>query len=355
MSLRARLALLYAVLFLIAGGGLLALSYGLVAARLPKPATQTKNLQAAKLGALCKQKLPGYASPKQPSDQTEKLLKQCRGRLLQALKVNAQTQRDQTLHTMIEVALIGLALATLGSGVLGWIVSGRVLKPTEAALASRQRFIANAAHELRTPLSAIRTALDVTLSKRPEPTAEQLTAMAARVGRSVDQASATVEALLTLASAEVVPRELTVVDLATAAEDAIDSAAAEIARRRLAVETALEPATTTGDRVLIERLVSNLVINAVRHNDDGGLVTIRTAARDGTAELHVGNTGPIVAPETLATLFEPFARANRTTATEGVGLGLSIAQAIAGSHGASIAAEPRRGGGLEVTASFPRA
>ena len=344
MSLRARLTVLYAVIFLVAGGGLLALSYGLLADRLPKPANPAKALGAARLDALCKQKTQS-ANPV--------LDKQCAHRLLSAARIGSQNQRTATLGTLLDVALVGLGAATLLAGGLGWVISGRVIRPTEAAAASRKRFIANAAHELRTPLSAMRTALDVTLSKQPAPTQGQLLATAESVSRSVDQAATTVEALLTLSSAEVSPRVRTEVDLAPAAEDALDAAAAEAARRHLSIDADTQPALTTGDRVLIERLVGNLVDNAVRHNIDGGEIALRTFAQDGSAQLVVSNSGPELDAGVISTLFEPFARGERTANVEGVGLGLSIAQAIARSHGATIDAHPRLGGGLEVRVAFP--
>lgn len=345
MSLRARLTVLYAVLFLLAGSGLLALSYGLLADRLPKPASAAKSLGAARLDALCKEKT---------QSSNPQLNKECARHLINATRLVSQRQREQTLNTMLDAALVGLAATTLLSGALGWLISGRVLRPAEAAAASRKRFIANAAHELRTPLSSMRTALDVTLSKQPAPSQRQLVEAAGSVSRSVDRAAAIIEALLTLSTAEGSPRSRTPVDLAPAAEDALESAAADIARRRLELETDTAPALTCGDRVLIERLVSNLVDNAVRHNVDGGALLIRTLERDGTAELLVSNSGPRIPAELLPTLFEPFARGTRSSSVEGVGLGLSIARTIAVAHGASIQAEPRDGGGLEVRVSFPR-
>ncbi|HLW96023.1 MAG TPA: HAMP domain-containing sensor histidine kinase, partial [Solirubrobacteraceae bacterium] len=321
-----------------------ALSYGLLAARLPKPANHPKGLAAAHILALCKQKTEGLSGPQ---------TKECAGRLLSAERIGSQNQRDATLGTMLDVALIGLGVTTLLAGGLGWVISGRVIKPTEAAAASRKRFIANAAHELRTPLSAMRTALDVTLSKQPAPTEGQLLATAESVSRSVDQATIMVEALLTLSSAEVSPRVRTEVDLAPAAEDALDAAAAAIARRQLNVDADTQPALTSGDRVLIERLVGNLLDNAIRHNVDGGEIVLSTFARDGTAQLVVSNSGPELDGDVIPTLFEPFARGERTGNVEGVGLGLSIAQAIAKSHGATIEAQPRTGGGLEVRVAFP--
>lgn len=345
MSLRARLTVLYAVLFLIAGSALLALSYGLLAERLPKPTNPIKSLGAARLDALCKQK----------TRSTDKALdEQCAHRLETAALLGSQNQRAQTLNTMLDVALIGLGAATLLSGALGWVISGRVLRPTEAALASRKRFIANAAHELRTPLSSIRTALDVTLSKQPEPTQHQLIEAADSVSRSVDQASAIIEALLTLSSAEISPRARTEVDLAPLAEDSLEALEPEIRSRQLLVSSDTQPALTSGDRVLIARLVSNLLGNAVRHNVPGGEIELRTFERDGVAELVVTNSGPGIDAEKVSTLFEPFTRGERTTAVDGVGLGLSIAQAIATAHGARIRADANPAGGLEVHVLFDR-
>ncbi|HEY2657999.1 MAG TPA: histidine kinase dimerization/phospho-acceptor domain-containing protein, partial [Solirubrobacteraceae bacterium] len=156
---RARLAILYAVLFLFAGSGLLALSYGLLADRLPRSSVKLNHDQAL---ALCRRKAEARGKPlaSPPPDKSGEasatLLDKCVQSVTEAARFGSQSQRDQTLNTVLEVALIGLAVSTVASGALGWIVSGRVLRPTEEALASRQRFIANASHELRTPLSAMR-------------------------------------------------------------------------------------------------------------------------------------------------------------------------------------------------------
>ncbi len=104
-----------------------------------------------------------------------------------------------------------------------------MLERLDAAFTSQKRFVANAAHELRTPLTAMRTAIEVTLSK-PTRTPEQLEEMAARVKRSVERAEATIEALLTLASSELGATTSETLDLATAAEDALDSARPQIDR-----------------------------------------------------------------------------------------------------------------------------
>jgi hypothetical protein len=200
----------------------------------------------------------------------------------------------------------------------------------------------------------MRTAIEVTLAK-PERTAEQLEAMIARVQRSIDRAERTVEALLTLAISDrgpVVGGDL--VDLSTAAEDALDAAAAVIAERGITVDAALQPAPVRGDRVLLERMIGNLVDNAVRHNEPGGWVHVTTAGRDGIALFEIANSGPEVPEELIPTLFEPFGRAEaRLNPLDGVGLGLSIARAISVAHGATITAHGRAGGGLELTVVLP--
>lgn len=228
-----------------------------------------------------------------------------------------------------------------------------MLERIDAAFTSQKRFVANAAHELRTPLTAMRTAIEVTLSK-PTRTPEQLEAMAARVKRSVERAEATVEALLALATSEVGPTDQEAIDLATAAEDAVDASRAAIDQRQITVDATLEPALAQGDRVLLERMIANLIDNAVRHNNPGGWIKIRTIQQADSAVFEITNTGPSVPAEQIPTLFEPFARAkHRLNHSDGVGLGLSIANTIARAHNATITTRPRLGGGLEMSVTIP--
>ncbi len=160
--------------------------------------------------------------------------------------------------------------------------------------------------------------------------------------------------MLTLATSELGATTAGMLDLATAAEDALDSATTTIAERKITVDAVLDPAPAHGDRVLLERMIANLVENAVRHNQSGGWIWIRTYARDGSTVFAVVNTGPEVSPEQLPGLFEPFARASdRLDFREGVGLGLSIAEAIARAHDAVITASPRPGGGLQLSITLP--
>ena len=138
----------------------------------------------------------------------------------------------------------------------------------------------------------------------------------------MEHAEATIEALLTLATSEVGPTGREAIDLATVAEDALDAAHAAIDQRHIIIEAALEPAQTRGDRVLLERMIANLVENAVRHNEPGGWIGIRTLQLPAGAVFEVANTGASVSAERIPTLFEPFGRAEqRLDHSDGVGLG----------------------------------
>jgi signal transduction histidine kinase len=165
-----------------------------------------------------------------------------------------------------------------------------MLERLDGAFDAQRRFVANASHELRTPLTVMRTAIDVTLAK-PSPTARQLSDMAVRVRRSIDRSESMVEALLTLAVSDQGKLSTEFTDLATWAEDAIDAAAPEIERMDLRVDAKLDPAEATGDLQLLERMVWNLVDNAVRHNEPGGWIRLRTGSGDAVAYLQIANSG----------------------------------------------------------------
>jgi signal transduction histidine kinase len=235
-----------------------------------------------------------------------------------------------------------------------------MLARLDAAFDSQRRFVANASHELRTPLAVIRTEVDVTLGD-PAATTAELRTMGEVVREASVRADRLVDALLVLARSEgrsdpgLHQREP--VDLAGLVPAAVAAVAAEATARGLTVTTETRPAPVEGDPQLLERLVGNLVENAVRHNVDGGWVTVRTGAggTDGGTWLTVGNTGPAVPAGDVEELFQPFRRGGTArTGTRGAGLGLSIVRAVAAAHGGAVSAAARAdGGGLEVTVRLP--
>ena len=223
-----------------------------------------------------------------------------------------------------------------------------MLARLQAAFESQQRFIANASHELRTPLTVMGATIDVVLDN-PDSTESDLRAMAADVRAAVDHAERLIGALLILARNE---RGLTVrdeVDLATIAEDILDSAGSGDGR----MHATLEPALISGDPLLAERLVANLVDNALRYTTPGGDIWIDTGSADGISQLTVANSGPVIGEADAARIFQPFQRLNDRTSHDGFGLGLAIVASIAAIHGGSAAAQPRANGGLSVTVTIP--
>jgi signal transduction histidine kinase len=396
-KVRIRLTLMYAMLFFAAGSALLGLTYGLVASSLPtQPSAAAKvssqepqNLNQCKLaiGAL-----KGKPSP--TSLQAE--CKQAQEGYSAGTAAGLQAQRQRVLSDLLAFSFVGLAAMTVASGGLGWFMSGRVLRPVrvitetarraseqhlgerlaltgardelkeladtfdgmlerlDAAFATQRRFVANASHELRTPLTVMRTAIDVTLAK-PSPTPRQLTDMAVRVRHSIDRAESMVEALLTLAVSDQGKLSTEFTDLATWAEDAIDAAAPEIERLGLRVDALLDPAETTGDPQLLERMIWNLVGNAVRHNEPGGWIRLHTGSRDAAVYLKIANSGPFIPDDAVSPLFEPFRRMEaRTGVRDGVGLGLSIARSVVTAHRATLTARSQPAGGLDISVVIPR-
>jgi signal transduction histidine kinase len=224
----------------------------------------------------------------------------------------------------------------------------------EAAFQSQRRFVANASHELRTPLARQKAIIQVALAD-PKASAAALRKAHQRVLASGAEEERLIEALLTLARGQSGLDHRETLDVAAMTAEVLASRRSEARARRLEVRSELSPAPASGDPRLVERLVTNLVDNAVRHNVESGLVEISTATRDGRAVLRVANTGPQVPEAELDRLFQPFQRLapERTGHGEGVGLGLSIVQAIAETHGAAITATPRLGGGMVVEVTFP--
>jgi signal transduction histidine kinase len=182
-----------------------------------------------------------------------------------------------------------------------------------------------------------------------------------RLGRTLlatnERSERLIDGLLALATSENEPRLRTTVDLADVAAQALEQAGAEATVRGVAVTSRAAAAPVRGDGVLLERLATNLVQNGIRHNAAGGWVDVTTSEGPDGAELAVTNTGPVVPPYEVESLFEPFRRlsAVRTASDRGVGLGLSIVRSVARAHRGTVTAVPRDGGGLVVRVVVPAA
>jgi signal transduction histidine kinase len=316
--------------------------------------------------------------------------------LTQAGTVQA-AQRAADAHQLLVNSGIALAIVAVLAVLAAWLVAGRMLRPIrtitgtarrisstslnerlaldgpedelkelgdtldtlfarlEAAFEAQRHFVANASHELRTPLTAERTLLQVALDD-PGTTTAAWRSTAMEVLASSDEQARLIEALLTLASSESGLNTRDQVDLAQAVAAALAGLAPEAGRLAIRIDEVTESAPLDGNPLLVERLVANLLTNAVRHNVPGGRVEVRAGVKDGEAVLSVRNTGPLIPPAEVDRLFQPFQRLDRRRANykDGHGLGLSIARAIATAHDGDITAYPMPGGGLCVSVSFPQ-
>jgi signal transduction histidine kinase len=316
----------------------------------------------------------------------------------------AGRMQAETLTELLTQAAVALAVVTLLATMLGWLVSGRVLRPIRsisstaqrlsaenmservpvdrppdelAALAgtingmldriqqgvaerdrvldSQRMFTANAAHELRTPMTTMRTAIDVTLDG--EPSRAELLTMADDIRTAIGQSQRTLDGLLALAHSQASTGKRRRVDLADVTAGIVDGAVEEAAARDVTLRTDLRPAPVRGDPVLLERMAGNLVDNALRYNHAGGDIAVTTGTRAERAFLQITNTGRLIAADEAESLLEPFVRDrdNRTRADSGAGLGLSIVRAIVVAHDGEISTATRPAGGLEITIRLPRA
>jgi signal transduction histidine kinase len=223
-----------------------------------------------------------------------------------------------------------------------------MLDRLQAAVEAQGRFVANASHELRTPLTVMQTELDVTLSD-PDATAAELRRMGEVLQESTARTSELLDALLVLASASRGTMRDEPADLGAIGERVAVAAGREARAAGIDLSVAVEPAPVRGDPALLERMVANLVENAIRHNRSGGSARLVV----GPGQVRVTNDGEPIPAEALPRLTEPFERLTRCSQVRGSGLGLSIVQAVAHAHGGAVALAGRPGGGLDATVTLP--
>ena len=389
MTIRLRLTLVYGGLFLCSAAALLAITYVLVHHQYTGTFFISSSHQAVVAfnngnGITIKPKVSaGFSVPIGPNA--------IAGNRKVALAA-AQGQSDAALHQLFVDSAIALLVMAALSLWLGWVIAGRALRPLriitdtardisasnlhrrlalagpddelkqlgntvdgllgrlETSFEAQRQFVANASHELRTPLTLERTLLELALSDPNASidsyrhTCEQLLAVG-------EQQERLIEALLTLSRSQRGLDSEQPVDLA-----AISAAAAAAADHAgLELDATFQPAQTAGNPRLVERLVANLLSNAIHHNVAGGSISLTTETRGGHAILTVANTGPKVPASELERIFRPFERleAARTSNGQGLGLGLSIVQAIADAHEATVTTRAPADGGLHIEVSFP--
>jgi signal transduction histidine kinase len=403
-TVRLRLTALYGALFLASGIALLTVTY-LLLSRATSECSSARTSNGATV-TMCGSSAGAIgAGPKEPSQTTvsgivgtPRLTPQQADAQAQLLRTQAVAQRDAQLHQLLAQSGIALGAMAIVSMGLGWIVAGRVLRPLrtittaarrisatslheriamggpndelkelgdtfddllarlERAFQAQRQFVANASHELRTPLARQRTVAQVALAD-PDASVDSLRAAHERVLASGAEQERLIDALLTLARGQAGPRTSEPFDLASVTSEVLLTRRDEAERQGLSVRQRLSAAPAEGDRRLVERLIANLVDNAIAYNLPDGHVDVAVEARGGHAVVSVSNTGPVVPASDVARLLQPFQRngPERTGHGRGVGLGLSIVHAITEAHGATLEVHPHPQGGLVVGVGFPAA
>lgn len=383
-TVRFRLAALYTGLFLAAGAGLLAVTYLLV-----EHTTRTALFVTGKDGA--KLAVTGPPAGRRPAR-----VSSAEWHLAQQLSAQSAAQHGRDLHGLLTGSGVALVFMAGLAIMFGWLIAGRVLRPLrmmtvatqriternlherlalpgpadelknladtidgllarlETAFDAQRQFVANASHELRTPLTYDRALLEVALAD-PAASAAELRATCEELLASGEQQERLTEALLTLASSERHLNRHEEFDLGTIAERVISARRRDADQAGLEIGLALQAAPVVGHPDLAERMISNLVENAIRHNVPGGRLDVATRTSDGQTLLTVSNTGQVVPQDQLDRLIQPFQRlgADRAGHPDGHGLGLYIVHAIATAHDADLSLQQRPGGGLDVAIRLP--
>ena len=264
-------------------------------------------------------------------------------RPLRSITASAQRISASNLHERLALAGADDEFKELGDTLAG------LLSRLEASFEAQRRFVANASHELRTPLTLERTLLQLAPAD-PGTTRASLRSTSEELLLYGEAQERLIEALLTLATSEQGLETSHPVDLSAITERTVQSARPEARGLGVSLERDIQPASTTGDPRRVERLVANLVHNALRHNTPGGSARVRTGTRGDLAYLSVSNTGPVVDAVDIERLFQPFQRLDgpRLSQSHGHGLGLAIVKAAATAHNATVVTKARSGGGLAI-------
>jgi signal transduction histidine kinase len=403
-SVRLRLTAWYTSIFLLCGAVLLAISYVIVSRNTSDFPTRVAKKLTVEGGGGVIVSIPAGAGADAAPPKTPPLigpvLQSDPGVVVKLERARKEAEQkvtgDLNRETMIDFgfALLG---TTLISVLGGWVVAGRALRPVaritataqkvaaegdlgqrialdgpadelreladtfdamlerlDRTFASQRSFVANASHELRTPLAIIRAEIEERLDD-PRVTKADLEAMASVVYDAVGRSEALITSLLVLARGQAAVRRHDSVDLAELTEAVVAHDEVAAAARGIRIEVDTAPVACRGDRRLLERLIANLIENALRYNHSGGFVRVDLSERERSAVLSVSNSGEIVPDAAVPRLFDPFFRVDESRSREsgGAGLGLSIVAAVAAAHGGRAAATAREGGGLVVTVTLP--
>jgi len=392
-TIRIRLTVLFAALFVLLAAVLVGTSYAFVA-RATTPEAQAAERAQAFQKALSDQGVEfptGAPAPHdegmgggRPSDPIQAMFDQ----------IDKQA-RANVLRDLLRNSLVAFAISAVIAVGLAYWLAGRVLRPVdeiaraanslsettldrrlsndgppdefgrlktafngmlarlERAFESRQRFASDASHELRTPLAVMQASADNVLAAPRAP--KQARELALQVLTQVARSDSLMESLLTLSRADDVTHTRQRVDLADVAARVVTEKEPRATAAGIRLELDVDDAPVWADEILMERMIANLVDNAVRYNAErDGWVTCTVRANAAVATIEVENSGPHVAPGDVEALFERFRRGEHRSEVSGHGLGLPIVSRVVDVHGGAVVATPRPEGGLLVTVALPR-
>jgi len=400
ITIRLKLTLWYGSLFLLAGVLLITINYLLVRDSLVPAAGKAREYVEEVFGLA-----PGILETAEPRAERREPPRQIWVIIdgtpttvsVPALLAEAQARlKEEALRQLWIWSLVALGIMSLITFSSAWLLAGRMLKPLhaitstakrlsgstlherialkgphdelkaladtfdemlgrlDAAFTAQKEFVANASHELRTPLTIIRTEIDVALAD-PDISKEELQEMGAAVDEAVERSERLIDGLLVLARADELP-VLSDVDLAGMAQEVVSADSLEAETRDLRLELDLRPASVQGEKALLERMMTNLVDNAIRHNDADGWFSVKTWSDEEFAHLEVANGGPMISTNETQLLFDRFYRLDRSRSrkTGGFGLGLSIVKSVVVAHHGTVELRAPLEGGLRVKVSLPR-
>jgi two-component system OmpR family sensor kinase len=269
-------------------------------------------------------------------------------RPLTSMAAEAQAITAQTLDARLTVPPAAAELEQLAASF------NRVLDRLGSALSTQRRFMADASHELRTPVSIMRTAADVTLSRPARDEGEYREALAA-VAQQASRLTRLVDDMLVLARADGggYPMAVASVDMAALVNECVRELQSRADDKSITVRTSVDPVTLKGDEALLRRMFSNLLGNALTYTPRGGSVDVSLArAADGVV-LRVADTGPGIPAEDRERVFERFVRLDPARAAGGAGLGLAIARWVAEAHGGGVRIIASGSDGSTFAATLP--
>ena len=278
-------------------------------------------------------------------------------------QIGRSTEPEHSALTQLRTVLLAVfGGSVLPAGLAGFLLSGRVLRPIKDAMDSQQTFIADASHELRTPVAVVRTNAELLqrhiASGAGETPARDASAVEDILSES-DRLAKMVDQMLTLAQADVGEMTLSrsVVSLDELVEQVGRSMKALADARSIGLDTNTNGRVeVNGDPARLHELLVILTDNAIKYTDAGGSVGVSVNRVHKRATLEVTDTGRGIPAESLSHIFDRFYRVDRARSRDsgGTGLGLAIARQIVDAHGGTIRMESEVGKGTKVTVELPQ-